>query len=295
MQSGDTDALVYGRYSRAALDREYDNQNKVPGFDFQGFLAHCAAESEAARRRWACFLDIPYGPTAAERIDIFGGNTKVPAPVEVFFHGGYWRMLDKKDFSYVANGLVPNGRIVVVVNYALIPTVDIDELVRQCRAALLWTWRNIADYGGDPAQIHISGHSAGGHIVAMLLATDWPRFEDGLPPNPIRSACAISGIYDLEPIRLCFLNEILQLTPDAVRRNSPVLLRPPVPVPLRAIVGGREGNEYLGQSRALVAAWHGAGHAPEMIVLPDDDHFTTRGQLADPASRMCSLITGLTA
>ena len=116
-------------------------------------------------------------------------------------HGGYWRSLDKQHFSFVARGLQPAGVLVAVINYALIPTVDMDELVRQVRASVAWLHRNVAALGGDPDNITVSGHSAGGHLTAMLLSTDWPAFA-GLPADLVKAGCGISGLYDLEPIRL---------------------------------------------------------------------------------------------
>jgi arylformamidase len=178
----------------------------------------------------------------------------------------------------------------VVVNYALVPSVDMDELVRQCRAALAWTWKNAADFGGDRDRIAISGHSAGGHLVGMLLATDWPAFDAALPADPIRSGCGISGLYDLEPIRLCFLNDDLGLDGAAAARNSPVLLPPRTAAPLLLPVGGLEGPEYLRQSLDLAAAWGGVGGDVTVRILPGIQHFSIVEQLADPDSELAGLI-----
>lgn len=279
---------VFRHYDQAALDAEYDNQRKFAGFDFKGFLARCAARSDSARCELACRLDIPYGESEAERLDIFlAPAATAPAPVEIFFHGGYWRMLDKRDFSYVAHGFVLAGRTTVIVNYALVPTVDMDGLVEQCRRAVAWTARNIGRFGGDPRRLHLSGHSAGGHLVAMMLATDWRRYGSDLPRPLVAGACAISGIYDLEPIRLSFLNAILRLDEGQVGRNSPQRLEPCETPAFLVAVGDREGEEYLRQTRDLVAAWRRPGFAVEEAVLPED-HFSIREQLGDPESRMLS-------
>src|SRR5262249_55797717 len=152
-------------------------------------------ESEAVRRARACTLDIAYD---VETLDLFPAE-KMPAPCLLFIHGGYWQALDKSDFSY----LVPpfqDARVVGAVgNNTLAPEAKIDEIVRQNRAAVAWLHHHAGEHGIDPERIHVAGHSAGGHLTAMVLATDWTAF--GLDHNPVRGACAISGLYDLEPIR----------------------------------------------------------------------------------------------
>ena len=276
-------APLFRGYDRQALDLQYDNRNKVPGFDFATFLRECDDKSVAARAAHRCQLDVPYGRSAAERLDIFYAP-QPGAPVHVFFHGGYWRLLDKKDFSYIADGFVPHGVTVVVVNYALIPTVTMDELIAQCRRALHWVAAHIGEHGGDPARISISGHSAGGHIAAMMLASA------GMPA--LTHACAISGIFELEPIRLCFLNDTLRLQAGDVSRNSPRWLPRLVWCPLTIAVGEHEGDEYLRQAREFGDAWRGEQDVPRVHVLAGVDHFSARAQLGDPASRMIELALG---
>src|SRR5262249_42948034 len=177
--------------------------------------------------------------------DVFlpAGTGSRPAPVQVFVHGGYWMLLDKSDFSFVARPFHDAGAVSVVINYALIPTVDIDELVRQCRAAILSVHRNIAPLARGRERIFVSGHSAGGHLVAMLMSTDWPAFA-GIPADVIKGGAGLSGLYDLEPIRLSYLNDTLGLTTEVARRNSPVHLAPARSGPLLLPVGGLEGPEY---------------------------------------------------
>ncbi len=278
---------IFRGYDRAGLDREYDNQTKVPGFDFSGFLRHCDDESVRARQELKCILDVPFGPHPEERLDIF--PAALPnAPVHVFFHGGYWRMLDKKNFSYVAHGIVPNGVTLVVVNYALIPTVRMAELVAQCRRALHWVTDYIAEYGGDASYLSVSGHSAGGHLAAMMLAGDW-EVETGRPAPVLRHVCSQSGIFELEPIRLGFLNDVLQLSADEVTRFSPRYLQRRVWSPLSLLVGEQEGVENLRQSSDLAAAWSGSADQPRVLALPGIHHFSMRAALGDPQSEIVAL------
>ncbi len=279
------DTPVYGRYSQTALDREYDNRTKTPGFDFEGFLKRCAEQSERARQTHHCVLDVPYGMTPAEKLDIFIPANAREERVDIFFHGGYWRMLDKADFSYVANGLVPHGVVTVIANYGLIPSVSMDELVTQCRRAVRWTFDNIGQFGGSPDRVSISGHSAGGHLVAMMMAADWRQNFVG--------ACAISGIYDLEPIRLSFLNRTLGLDPQTAARNSPILLQSRQRCELLVCVGDREGDEYLRQSSEFARAWGVQGVPTRLGVETDHDHFTIREVLGDPDSDLVQQMLAL--
>ena len=283
---------IYRGYDRAGLDREYDNRTKVPGFDFAAFLAECEARNAQALAAHAHVLDVPYSASPAERLDIYPAARR-HAPVHVFFHGGYWRLLDKKDFSYVAAGIVPHGHTLVVVNYALMPQVRMDELLEQCRRSIDWVFAHIHAHGGDPQRVSVSGHSAGGHIAAMMMATDWAARTPSAPVPAFRRVCAISGIFELEPIRLCFLNDTLRMDAAEASRNSPRALRPAVDCPLAVVVGDREGDEYLRQSREFGAAWATATRQPEVVVLERTDHFSIRADLGDPDSAMVALALGL--
>jgi len=277
---------VYLHYDQAALDAEYDNRQKVP--NSREWLARFADESAQARTDFENRLDVPFGTHAGERLDIFPART-AGAPVHVFIHGGYWQWLDKSDFSFVARGLQPEGAAVVVVNYALIPTVGMDELVRQCRAAIAWVHRHAASFGGDPTRIFVSGHSAGGHLVAMAMSTDWKAFG-GLPADVIKAGCGISGLYDLEPIRLCYLNAVLKLTPEDARRNSPVHHPPARSGPLLLTLGALEGAEYHRQSETQAATWRSRKLPCQVVHLPRHDHFSIIAELEDPSSTLSRLL-----
>ena len=171
-------------------------------------------------------------------------------------------MLDKADFSFVANGFVPHGITTVVINYALIPTVRMDELVRQCRQATAWVLANAASFGGDPQRVAVAGHSAGGHLTAMVGATNWAAFAAPAAPPAARpvGGFALSGLHDLVPISRCYLQQSLQLSDDEVARNSPVDLPAPRQGFWTALVGGKEGPEYHRQSSELARRWSAAGN-----------------------------------
>ena len=277
-------------YSRAELDAQYDNRSMVP--EHVGIHAAFEADGEAVLSDYNVRLDIPFGPSPEETLDIYlpdrSASDSAPgaAPVNVFLHGGYWYSRHKNDFRFLARGLVSSGAILVVVNYALVPSVDLDELVRQCRAAVAWTYANAQSFGGDGSRIYVSGHSAGGHLTAMMMATDWPAFGDGLPSGLIRGGAALSGIYDLAPISMTFLQETLGFTPDQISRNSPEFLPPLTDAPLIIGVGGDESDEFRRQSEALSKAWGEKGTDCSLMVLPGINHFTILGVYADPESAL---------
>ena len=279
---------VFLHYDKAALDREYDNRAKVA--NFAEHLNRWNTLSERARAELSPRLNVSYGPSAEETLDIFPvpGNTN--APIQVFFHGGYWKALHKNDFNYVAFAMQPVGAVTVVVNYALMPSVSMAELIRQCRASLAWIWRNAENISGDRERIYISGHSAGGHIIAMMLTTDWPSFSAGLPTDLVKGACGISGLYDLEPIQCCYLNDDLQMSLDEAKAHSPVLLPCRNPCPLLLPLGGLEGPEYLRQSETLAQHWQVNSELPKVWVMEGLDHFSIAAQLEMPESELSCAI-----
>ena len=166
-----------------------------------------------------------------------------------------------------------------------------DALIAQCRRALFWIADHIGEHGGDADQITISGHSAGAHIAAMMLASDWKK-ETGRAMPPLRHVCVLSGIFELEPIRLCFLNDVLGLQLDEVARYSPRLLQRQEWTPLSVVVGADEGEEYLRQTREFVGAWTGAKDCPREVVIQGINHFSMREQLGVPGSEVVSLALG---
>lgn len=284
--------LLYRDFAtQEELDAQYDLEQTVP--DVEAYAGMYERESEALRAEREHRLDIPYGPTLAEHSDVYPapGVVEGLAPVLLYVHGGYWRSRTSKEFGFVARGPGERGFAAVVVNYALCPDVTIDEIVRQTRAAVAWTYKNAPSFGGDPERIHVAGHSAGGHLTAMLLLTDWEG-DYGLPRAIVKSATAISGLFDLAPFPYTFLQPQLQLTWDQVRRNSPILDLPDRAPPLLVVYGELETDEFERQSRDFLAAWKAKGFECDLLVVPNKNHYDVIDGFLDAESPLCSTMLG---
>jgi arylformamidase len=274
--------------NQAQIDAQYNPSLALPDPAAPG--RHFVAQSERARSQLRCVLDVPYGPTLDETLDIFPAQAP-NAPVFVFIHGGYWRALSSKEFSSVALGLQPLGITSVVINYALAPRVSIDEITRQCRAAAAWTLRNIQNYGGDPARVGIGGHSAGGHLTAMCLQTPWQE-DYGLQQDPFAAALLFSGLYDIEPLRYSYLQPQIQLDDGIVKRNSPAFMARTCATPAWITWGGNESTEFARQAHTFDAAWRAAGNPSELRPIEGADHFTVIGGLEAPDSEVALWLAG---
>jgi arylformamidase len=280
------------RYDPQWLDRVYNNRALVP--EHAEHFRRWAAWSADAVRSHARELDVRYGGGPNEHLDIFP-TAQADAPVVVFIHGGYWRSLDKREHSFVAPPLTRAGACVVVPNYALCPAVTIPEIVMQMVRAVAWTHRNIHRHGGDPARISVAGHSAGGHLAAMLLACDWRAHAPDLPPDLVKRALSISGLYDLDPVMLTpFLKEDLRLTPKDARRASPALFPPPQRGTLATVCGADESEEFVRQNRLIRDAW-GVQAVPVCEALPGLNHFSVLETIVERGTRLHELALDLIA
>lgn len=263
---------IYRQYDRDALDAQYNARATVPDVDV--FLKQYAEASRQARETLPCTLDVAYGEHPDETLDIFPAapGSATPAPVFVFIHGGYWRALNKSDSSPMAPAFTRAGAVVVAVNYSLAPAVTLDHIVDQNRRALAWIWRNIARYGGDPARIHISGSSAGGHLCAMLLAGGW-QASAGIPSDAVRGAVLLSGLYDLTPLVRTHINAWMRMSPEDALRNSPDRITPAAGCPIVVSYGGHETDEFKRQSDDYLAAWLARGYPGRHVAMPECNHF----------------------
>lgn len=280
-------AALYREFStQAQIDAQYDVERSVP--DFTVYARHYIDESRLARHRLRCTLDVPFGPTRDETLDIFPA-AQPGAPVFVFIHGGYWRMLSAKEFSCVALGLHELGITTVVVNYALAPRVSIDEITRQARSAVAWVLRRIERHGGDPQRVIVGGHSAGAHLSAMCLQTAWDE-DYALPRDPLAGAVLVSGLYDLQPLRYSLMQPQIQLDDGVIRRNSPMFSVRDCKTPALVTWGGDEPDEFRRQSDDFLAAWTAAGNRARRAPQAGANHFTAIYGFEDPKSALCQWI-----
>ena len=282
---------IYRGMNRAELDIQYDARGTVD--DIAPFLDRYAEFSAAAKRDLKVVRDVPFGSGQEELFDLFPAGRN--APVFVFVHGGYWRLLSKDESSFMAKCFVECGIVVAAVNYALAPAVTLDEIVRQVRAAVSRLWHDADRYGIDRDRIHIGGSSAGGHLVGMLLADGW-QSQAGVPTDVIAGAVSASGLFDLEPVRLCHPNEWLQLDADSARRNSPIHHIPEAGCPLLLTWAGSDTGEFKRQSHDYGRAWEQAGYPVTAFEVSDRNHFDIILDLADPqrefAQKVIAMIEG---
>ncbi len=272
--------------SQEEIDSEYNIENLLP--DRLALIEGMAAESARAREELDGVLDVAYGPTLDETMDIFPASNS-GAPILVFIHGGYWRSFSNKEFSLVAQGPVAHGITVAVINYSLCPKVTIPEITRQSRAAVAWMHREGPQFNGDPERLFVCGHSAGGQQAAMLAATDWAG-EYGLPPDTVQGGVVISGIFDLAPLIYSWLQPKLLLNHEIIRRESPLFNIPSSAPPLLLSLGENESLEFHRQTAVFHDAWKANGLEAQLLVQTGKNHITAIEDLAQQGSSLCEAL-----
>jgi arylformamidase len=271
---------LYRGMDRTALDAAYNNSAAVG--DSTELMAGYRARSDRLRGEQNRYLDLRYGAAARNRIDYFAADAR--GPVLVFIHGGYWQMRAKEDFSFIARGPLAHGIHVALVGYTLAPDIALGGIAAEIRAAIAWLAERVEGYGGDAQRMYVAGWSAGGHLTATSLAE--PAVKGGL---------AISGIYDLEPMRLCYINDKLKLDEGEARRLSPLHHLPPASAPLMIACGGAELPELRRQSAVFAAARSSAGLPGQSLQLAGHNHFTILEELASPDGALTVLLRELVA
>lgn len=266
------------------LEAEYDNRGRVP--EHPAIFAQMERDSAAYRAASSkAELGLRYGATARQYIDIFPGKAGAGAPLAMFIHGGYWRSRDPSSYSHVAAELNTRGIDVGIAGYDLCPQVPIAAIIEQMRAACLFLWRR------RKQRVLAFGHSAGGHLTACLVATDWKKFD--APSDLVPCGYAISGVFDLTPLVHVSMNQDLRLDDAEAKRVSPLFWDLPPERVLDAVVGGAESSEFIRQSRVIADGWKGKAQT-RFEEIPGANHFTVTDPLNDAKSPMVARLTELT-
>jgi arylformamidase len=276
---------AYKNFRKDELEFQYNPRVSVP--EFPELAKVRAAQSRTVRESAKSWLNISYGESARESLDIYAAD-RAGGPALVYIHGGYWRSGSKEDNANFAPAFTERGCTVVLVEYDLCPQVTVTDIVRQTRSAIAWTFRNVAQYSGDPSKLYISGHSAGGHLTAMALAHDWTKV--GMPANFIKGAVAMSGVHDLDMVMQISANEQIRMTPEIARENSPLLHPPRVNCPVLVAVGAAEPDGWKQMSKDYFESCRRRGLRAEYLEVPTANHYTMSEHLADPQSPLTQAI-----
>jgi arylformamidase len=277
--------VSYKTFRQDELEYQYNPRVSVP--DFPELAKVRSAQARNVRGAAKSWLNVPYGSAPREMLDIYAAD-RAGGPVLVYIHGGYWRSGTKEDNANFVPAFTQRGATVVLVEYDLCPRVTVTDIVRQTRASIAWTFRNILRYGGDPARLYISGHSAGGHLTAMALANDWEK--EGLPKNFIKAAVAMSGVHDLDMVMHISANQEIRMTPEIAKHNSPFLNPPMIECPLLVAVGGLEPEGWKQMSKDYFEFCRERGLTAEYLEVPGANHYTMSEHLGNPASPLAQAI-----
>ena len=291
------DPLNYhNRFSPAEFDAQYNLRTGRPDYEVS-VIPGWSDESIQVRSSSACCLDIRYGNGEKQKIDVFR-CCDLSAPTLVYIHGGYWQRGDKSIYSFIAPPFVAAGVNVVVVGYDLCPSVTITRISEEMREAMAYMWRNATDLGINRDQITVMGHSAGGHLTQMMMATDWPAIGDDLPVDLIKAGIPVSPLSYLEPVRLTeALNAGIRMSPEEAEAQSPMTQHPPITnVPQLIVVGGAETDEFHRQARMYVEKYGSADRPIGLYIVPEVDHFDELNVLVDASSpffkHTCDMLQG---
>ena len=269
---------LYMGMDAETLEAEYNLRDRR-GPDFEDIVQRWLERSAAHREASGARIDLAYGDGEREKLDWFSGGDP-DGPCLFYIHGGYWQRGDKNMYSFVSEPFIRHGVSVAVINYNLTPSVRIGEIAPQVRKALAWVWHNADELGFSRERLTVTGHSAGGHLTAMMMATDWPAFDGALPADMIRAGIPISGLYELEPLVHTSLNEGPQMSVEEARAESPCNIPPVTDAPQLVVVGGGETLEFFRQADAYVEQYRTAERKMERFDVLEDDHFDELETLA---------------
>lgn len=272
--------VIYKQYNQAALDRQYNNRLQVPGYAIH--LERWELLSRQTEKKYPVIKDVAYGDQPRELLDIYPSSQQRSKTL-VFIHGGYWQRFDKSSFQFVAGAFHSYNITSALLNYPLAPIASMDQIVSSCRKAMRWLHANLPSFNGDVNEVYLVGHSAGAHLVAMLMASEWQQNNHSFSKDMFKGACAISGLFNLVPVQLSEVNRGLQMGAGTALKNSPVQLKPVITCPLILGVGDEETEEFKDQSKELYACWK-ENISIQFSQIPGLNHFSILEALCTPAS-----------
>ncbi len=270
---------IFQAFTADEIEVEYNVRLGRPDYETT-VMPDWRDRSAAARARLAGRLDLAYGPSDRQRIDLFGTGAG-PAPTLIYLHGGYWQRGDKALYSFLAEPFVRQGIAVAVVGYDLCPAVSITRITEEVRDAIIWLWREAGDLGLDQARIAVMGHSAGGHLTGMVMGTDWTALAPDLPLDLVKAGIPISPLNELEPLRFTSINDQVAMDAAEARAQSPMNHPPLTDAPQLVITGGTESAEFQRQADIYAAAFGTASRDIARHIVPGCDHFDEINALAD--------------
>ena len=273
---------LYRGMNAGELEYQYELRSKEA--DFDAVVARWLVRSSALRDCREAEIDLAYGDGERERLDLFHAATG--GPLLIYIHGGYWQRGDKNMYSFLAGAFMDAGINVAIINYTLTPLCRIGDIAVQMRRGLAWLWRHGRELRFDRERLSVMGHSAGGHLTAMMMATDWPAFASDLPADLVRAAVPISGIFELEPLVHTSINAGPQMDVAEARRESPLFMEMRSDAPHLVIAGGNETPEFIRQSDAYCDRFRTAQRPMERYDVPNENHFGELERLAESTSEV---------
>ena len=277
-------APIYGTFDQDELDCEYSPSSCIDDINvyLEEYVRTSQAAKDVATSRNSCNVDLQYGPGEEETLDLFFPSAAKSSPLQVFIHGGYWQLLSKNESCFAAPMFQDNGSCFAALNYTLAPHQTLTGIVEENRRAIIWLYENADKWGFDRDRIYLSGHSAGAHIAMMLLLTDWTT--RGLPANAVKGVCAVSGVFDLEPVRLCYVNDVVGMDADEAKDNSPILHEHLNRCPVIFSYGENETAEFKRQTDDYQKVLEDVGMSVTLKEIGNRNHFDVILDFTDAGS-----------
>ena len=273
---------VYKHYNQEQLNDQYNMRQRVP--DYADYFERWERLSKQTAEQGTILKDIPFGDHPEEHLDIFPSKIHHSKTL-VFIHGGYWHLLDKNMFHFLAGHFLKYNITTVLINYPLAPRSSISEIVASCRKALRWVHGNIIRFNGDPTEIYLLGHSAGGHLASMQLVGEEVKF--------LRAVISLSGLFRLEPVMLSYLNDSIRMDQGNAMKNSTVFLSPVNDCPLLLVTGTDESDEFQAQSEELFHCWKSKCSKLEILKVPLKNHYSILDAVVEKDSILSAAIIRL--